>query len=50
MKKEEEPMEDQKIESYDTVLDDVIEEDDEENAEAEYEGVSEDVLNDHPPL
>lgn len=38
-------------ELYDTVLDDVVSDDDsEDNVEAEYEGVSEDVLNDNPPL
>lgn len=42
---------DKDTELYDTVLDDVVSDDDsEDNVEAEYEGVSEDVLNDNPPL
>lgn len=42
---------DKDTELYDTVLDDVVNDDDsEDNVEAEYEGVSEDVLNDNPPL
>lgn len=42
---------DKDTELYDTVLDDVASDDDsEDNVEAEYEGVSEDVLNDNPPL
>lgn len=40
---------DKQSESYDTVLDEVVE-DDLENAEAEYEGVSEEELDDEPPL
>lgn len=38
---------DKDTELYDTVLGD---DDSEDNVEAEYEGVSEDVLNDNPPL
>lgn len=42
---------DKDTELYDTVLDDVVSDDDsEDNVEAEYEGVSEDVLNDNSPL
>lgn len=42
---------DKDTELYDTVLDDVVsDEDSEDNVEAEYEGVTEDVLNDNPPL
>lgn len=42
---------DKEPESYDTVLDEVIgTEDEEENVEADYEGLSEEELDDEPPL
>lgn len=51
LQEDEQKTQDKEVESYDTVLDQIVgEEDAQENVEAEYEGWTEEELDDKPPL